>query len=976
MRSIGTKTSILISLVLMASLIVVIGAAAWFTAETTRRLTDREMFTSAEHNAEKVRALIGRARMVARGLAAVAEAQITTGRPDRWQLMENLRIALEGERGLFGTWMVFAPDALDGRDFLYRGRPGHDRNGLINYYYIRRDGAARLNLYDPTTDQADQLARDWFRVPAESGRESVIEPYLETFDGAQGDFTVMMTSAAVPIAGPDGRVIGVAGADLTLKEVQRLVGPLHGAGGGWTAVVSAGGRVVAHVDPDHVGKPAAEAGFSPTLLAAVAEGRVHHETAMGADGPEIRIATPVTFGGEGLAWSVVTTVPEAILDENSRALWRGLAMLGVILLVGAGTVGLIAGQAVAAPIRQMTTVMEEIVGGNLDAPVPSIDRADEIGGMARALTTFRDQARERARLEATMVDLKTHNQAVEALNAEFQRQNERFDAALRNMSQGLLMLDASLTVTVCNAQLCKLYGMSERVVRPGVTMRTLLEHYADVVGYTPAERARHIAGSLARFASRKPSVVHQTKPDGRIISVSYQPMADGGWVNTYEDVTERRKAEERVAYLARHDTLTGLPNRSLCRERVEEALEALTMTRSSFAVLYLDLDRFKPINDTLGHHAGDAVLCGVAERLLKLIGPGDMVARLGGDEFAILSETASTPELAADLARRVITAVGEPFLIGAYQAGVETSVGIALAPADGEDADVLFKAADLALYRAKADGRGVHRFFEPSMGAAIRRRRLLEAELSAAIGTSQLELHYQPIIDLSTGRTTAYEALLRWVHPRQGAISPAEFIPVAEESGLIYTLGTWVLEQACRDAAGWPDDILVAVNLSPAQFLGGDITASVRAALDLAGLPPERLELEITESVLLRDSETTTRVLEDFDALGISIAMDDFGTGYSSLGYLRRFPFDVIKIDQSFVRDLATSADCRAIVTAIVGLGFSLGIDTTAEGVETEEQLILLKALGCTKAQGYAIGRPRPLSAIAFDQPAIAARTG
>ncbi|WP_181706151.1 bifunctional diguanylate cyclase/phosphodiesterase [Chthonobacter rhizosphaerae] len=976
MRSIGTKTSILISLVLTASLMAVIGAAAWYTEKTTRAFLDREMITNADRYAERVRAQINRGRMVARGLASVAEAQLLTGRTDRWQVMQALRLSLEKEPALFGTWMVFEPNAFDGRDRVYAGQPGHDVNGMINYYYIRQDGAVRLNVYDGSTDQTDQLQRDWFRVPRETGNEAVIEPYLETFDGAQGDASVMMTSTAVPVRAPGGRVIGVAGVDLTLADIQRFVTPLHLAGGGETAVVSAAGLIVAHVNPDLVGRPAAEAGYSPALLRSVKAGRTHHEMATSEGGSVVRIASPIDFDLKGQTWSFVASVPMSVVEANSRDLWRGLSILGAILLLGAGTVGLIAGKAVSAPIRQMTDVMRDIVDGDLDTRVPSTGRTDEIGDMARALTTFRDQARERARLEATMVDLKTHNRAIEAVNAEYHRQNTQFDAALRNMSQGLLMLDATLTVTVCNANLLKLYGMSETVVRPGIPMRALLDHYCDVAGLSDAERERHIAGSFARLASRHASLVHQTLPDGRIIAASYQPMTDGGWVNTYEDVTERRKAEERIAYLARHDPLTGLPNRSLFRERVEEALADVRSAGEAAAILYLDLDRFKPINDTLGHQAGDAVLCGVAERLLGLVGSDDTVARLGGDEFVILSRSRTDEPAVLALAERVIAAVCEPFAIGGYQAQVETSVGIALAPRDGADPEVLFKAADLALYKAKADGRGVARFFEPVMDAGIRRRRLLEAELMTAIGTSQLELHYQPIMNLATGRITAYEALLRWVHPRLGAISPAEFIPVAEESGLIYELGRWVLEQACRDAVGWPRGLQVAVNLSPAQFLGDDIASTVRRALALSGLPPERLELEITESVLLRDSEATVKVLDAFDALGISIAMDDFGTGYSSLGYLRRFPFDTIKIDQSFVRDLAVSADCRAIVTAIVGLGFSLGIATTAEGVETEEQLTLLKALGCTMAQGYAIGRPRALAAVLDDLRAPRAAAG
>ena len=378
------------------------------------------------------------------------------------------------------------------------------------------------------------------------------------------------------------------------------------------------------------------------------------------------------------------------------------------------------------------------------------------------------------------------------------------------------------------------------------------------------------------------------------------------------------------------------------------------------AVLCLDLDRFKPVNDTLGHPVGDALLRAVAARLLACVREGDTAARLGGDEFAVLQAGAGQPEAAGALARRLVEALSAPYEVLGHQVVVGASVGVALAPGDGRDPDELLKRADMALYRAKADGRGTFRSFEPGMDARLQARRLLELDLRKALAAGELELHYQPLVDLRTGAVSALEALLRWRHPARGLVPPGEFVPLAEEIGLIVPVGGWVLRRACADAAGWPGGVRVAVNLSAAQFRGRELVAAVVGALAAAGLAPARLELEITETVLLRDGEATLATLRELRALGVRIAMDDFGTGYSSLGYLRSFPFDKIKIDRCFVRDLGASADCEAIVRAVTGLGGSLGIATTAEGVETEEQLERLRAEGCDEAQGFHLGRPMP----------------
>ncbi len=408
--------------------------------------------------------------------------------------------------------------------------------------------------------------------------------------------------------------------------------------------------------------------------------------------------------------------------------------------------------------------------------------------------------------------------------------------------------------------------------------------------------------------------------------------------------------------MARHDALTDLPNRTLFRERLDQALRSVGRGER-VAVLCLDLDRFKDVNDTLGHPIGDHLLKEVAGRLSECLREGDTVCRLGGDEFAIV-QVGSELQLrdTSALANRVIEVVGAPYFIQGNHVIVGTSVGISVAPDDGSDPDQLPRNADMALYRAKGDGRGSYRFFETGMDAMAQARRILELDLRAALSHGEFEVHYQQILDVNTDRIKCFEALIRWKHPQRGMILPADFVPLAEETGLIVPIGDWVLRRACMDAARWPQDVRVAVNLSPAQFRNRNLAPSVLAALAASELAPNRLELEITETVLLHDNAATLATLHRLRGAGIRIAMDDFGTGSSSLSYLRSFPFDKIKIDRSFVHELASRGDSMAIVRAVTGLGRSLGVSTTAEGVETGEQLALLRAEGCNEAQGFLFG--------------------
>jgi diguanylate cyclase (GGDEF)-like protein len=559
--------------------------------------------------------------------------------------------------------------------------------------------------------------------------------------------------------------------------------------------------------------------------------------------------------------------------------------------------------------------------------------------------------------------------------AELEAQNFRFDAALNNMSQALLLFDASARLVISNQRYIDMYGLPAELVQPGIALVDLLRE-RKARGSFQGNPEEYVANILADVAEGKTGSQIVELPDGRTTSVLYHPIPGGGWVSTHEDITERRRAETQIAHMARHDSLTELPNRLSFRERLTRAFAALERGERC-AVLYLDLDRFKNVNDTLGHHIGDELLKVVASRLRGCVREADMVARVGGDEFAIIQMHIERPIDTEILARRVCSAIKAPYEIEGHEAVVDTCIGIAIAPGDGAEPNEILRNADMALYGAKADGPGTYRFFEPKMDARMRSRRELEIALRKAFAASQFELHYQPFLNLNDGTIPGMEALLRWNHPERGMIAPAEFIPVAEEIGLIFPLGEWVLRQACADAACWPDNTKIAVNLSPTQVMSKSLIPVVVSALAAAGLPAHRLELEITESVLMHNTESTLATLHRLKELGVKISMDDFGTGYSSLSYLRSFPFDKIKIDRCFISGLP-SGDSTAIVQAVAGLAKSLNMATTAEGVETEQQLNAVRKLGCTELQGFFFSRPRPAREILalfprrLEQPAIA----
>jgi diguanylate cyclase (GGDEF)-like protein len=599
--------------------------------------------------------------------------------------------------------------------------------------------------------------------------------------------------------------------------------------------------------------------------------------------------------------------------------------------------------------------LAELVGGAYD----ELDRDRRRTDRSMSLMIEEIDAIHR-NLEQTVVE---RTRELRAREAELQAQNMRFDAAMSNMSQGLVMFDGDQRLVISNQRYIQMYGLRPDSVRPGCTLRDLID-LRTASGSFSGDPGQYIANLLASIEAGTPTSRLVELEDGRTIAVLNQPMPGGGWVATHEDITERRRAEMKIAHMARHDALTDLPNRVLLRERLGEAL-AHVEHGHRLAVLCLDLDQFKNVNDTLGHPIGDELLRAVAGRLRGCVRDTDTISRVGGDEFSIIQTDIVDATDAERLARRISEAITAPYDLHGHLVMVDTSIGIALAPADGTDVNDLLKNADMALYGAKADGRGVYRFFEPKMDARMKARRTLELALRKALEKGEFELYYQPVVNLRHQDVHCCEALIRWHHPERGIVSPGEFIPVAEEIGLIVALGEWVIRRACEDAAKWPDEICVAVNLSPTQLNNKSLLPTVLSALASSQLPAHRLELEITEAVLMQNTEATLKALHQLRSLGIRISMDDFGTGYSSLSYLRSFPFDKIKIDRCFINGLGDSSESAAIVQAVAGLAVSLSMTTTAEGVETRDQLDRVRELGCTDVQGFFYSPPVPLRELA-----------
>jgi diguanylate cyclase (GGDEF)-like protein len=626
--------------------------------------------------------------------------------------------------------------------------------------------------------------------------------------------------------------------------------------------------------------------------------------------------------------------------EAEAAVTRARAIL-LALAIGAVLIGLLLtisfSYSMSKPISEAMQVAERVAAGNFTDSISS-QRGDELGRLLRSLAAMQAHLRTRADEDYAMM--------------------LKLDAALNNMKLGLCMFGPDDRLMLWNDLYLKMYRISPDQIHLGCSLEELLRSRR-AAGTTYRNHGEYKTRLQNAIATRSADSLTAELADGRTFNVTFQPIQGIGWIATHEDITERTRNEARIAYLAFHDPLTDLPNRAAFNDHIAKTLVGAQLAGQSFTLLSLDLDRFKEINDVYGHAAGDGYLAEIGRRLAVAC-DGAFLARQGGDEFIIVSSGGTQPAT-EELCRRLSAILDSPVQIDDYEISGSFTIGASVFPQDGADVESLIANAEAALFRAKTEERGTIRFFEPAMDRQIRNKRALQREISLVLEQNELELYFQPQAGADR-EVFGFEVLVRWRHPERGMVSPALFIPLAEETGMIGQIDQWVLREACREAASWPNPLAIAVNLSPVDFRRGDIPAMILATLLETGLDPRRLEIEITEGVLIEDFERAIGILRKIKNLGVRIAMDDFGTGYSSLSYLQAFPFDKIKIDQTFIAKIGKNASAAAIIQAILGLGRSLALPVIAEGVETEEQLAFLKKEGCDEVQGYLIGRPQPIA--------------
>lgn len=640
---------------------------------------------------------------------------------------------------------------------------------------------------------------------------------------------------------------------------------------------------------------------------------------------------------------VIYFTEERVQNLLLRRIAIDMVLFGLLIAVVAASLLIANKRSIKEPLNRLLHSIRMTKHGRLRRPV-EWNSADELGLLIREYNE--------------MVALQGQSQE------EAQRKQALLEATLHNIGQGICLFDQDLNLMVWNERYIELLNLPRDLVKEGTPLSDILRYNGERGEYGDVSIQALISDRVAIARRREPYRMERTRPNGRVIQVDHNPMPGGGYVATYTDITERKQTEARMRHLAVHDVLTSLPNRTLFLDRLRQALLSARRFQRGVTVLFVDLDRFKDINDHFGHDVGDLMIQEMGQRLSRIIRDSDTAARLGGDEFAIIQTDVQNIEDTIVLAQRIIDELCQPFDCRGIRLHSTASVGITLFPEDGENPEQLVKNADMAMYAAKAEGRNNYRFFLPSMHERVKERKTIEEDLRNALEHDQLELYYQPKIDCRTERVVGAEALVRWHHPDRGMIMPGEFISVAEECGLINRLGAWVLEKACKQTQIWRDSSLpglrIAVNLSPAQFQDAELVSSVTRIVKDTAMPEGTLELEITESILMNNPEKAVSTLKELKALGVMIAIDDFGTGYSSLNYLKRFPVSSIKIDQSFVNDIHVDMDDKAIVDAVIGLGHSLNLEVVAEGVEEVEQLDYLREKGCDFIQGYLYSKPLP----------------
>ncbi|WP_417828470.1 putative bifunctional diguanylate cyclase/phosphodiesterase [Thalassospira sp.] len=642
---------------------------------------------------------------------------------------------------------------------------------------------------------------------------------------------------------------------------------------------------------------------------------------------------------------VIYFTDERVQDLLFRRIAIDMILFGLLIAVVAASLLIANKRSIKEPLNRLLHSIRMTKHGRLRRPV-EWNSSDELGLLIREyneMVALQGQAQEEA-----------------------QRKQALLEATLHNIGQGICLFDQDLNLMVWNERYIELLNLPRDLVKEGTPLSDILRYNGERGEYGDVSIQALISDRVAIARRREPYRMERTRPNGSVIQVDHNPMPGGGYVATYTDITERKQTEARMRHLAVHDVLTSLPNRTLFLDRLRQALLSARRFQRGVTVLFVDLDRFKDINDHFGHDVGDLMIQEMGQRLSRIIRDSDTAARLGGDEFAIIQTDVQNIEDTIVLAQRIIDELAQPFDCRGIRLHSTASVGITLFPEDGENPEQLVKNADMAMYAAKAEGRNNYRFFLPSMHERVKERKTIEEDLRNALEQDQLELYYQPKVDCRTERVVGAEALVRWNHPQRGLILPGEFISVAEECGLINRLGAWVLQRACKQTRAWRDslfsDFRIAVNLSPAQFQDAELVNSVTEIVKETSLPAGTLELEITESILMNNPEKAVSTLEELKKLGVLIAIDDFGTGYSSLNYLKRFPVTSIKIDRSFVNDIHVDVDDKAIVDAVIGLGHSLNLEVVAEGVEEIEQLVYLQEKGCNFIQGYLFSKPLPAS--------------